>query len=109
MPLQHRRYRLPTDPREVLFGLRPGLVADLAQLAGSTMDDLKVTFQVLSFGDRATLAAYGLIEMNSSAEHPRAVVGVSELMLEVISTAAQAAGRVAANHLPELTVALREC
>lgn len=48
----------------ILKGLRPGLVLDLADLDGSTLDDLNVTVQVMSYGDRAVLAAYGLVSID---------------------------------------------
>lgn len=52
------------EPARVLAGLAPKLVITLAQLVGSSLEDLQVTVQLLPWGDRATLAAYGAIEMD---------------------------------------------
>ena len=49
---------------QIFQGLRPGLVLDLADLDGSTIDDLNVSLQIMPFGDRATLAAYELVAID---------------------------------------------
>lgn len=49
-------------PREVLHGLAPDLIINLAQLAPSDPPDLAITIQLMPFGDRTALLAYGAID-----------------------------------------------
>lgn len=49
-------------PDEVLHGLAPDLIINLAQLASSDPADLAVTIQLMPFGDRTALLAYGAID-----------------------------------------------
>lgn len=44
---------------ETLLGIRPGLVKELAELHGQDFTDVSVSMQVMPFGDRAVLSAYG--------------------------------------------------
>lgn len=48
-------------PVEMLRGLAPSLVVDLAELAADDPRDVAVTVQLMPFGDRTALAAYGAI------------------------------------------------
>ena len=77
------------EPWDVLVGLAPSLVEDLAQLVGSTEEDLLVSFQVMPYGNRATLAAYGLIEMDKSPGGRRRVVSVSPAAVELVNSASE--------------------
>jgi hypothetical protein len=77
------------DPYDILRGLRPGLVIDLAHLAGSSVDDLRVTFQVMDWGDRATLAAYGVIELGDDASNPNRELRVNDSAVELVEAAAE--------------------
>lgn len=77
---------------DVLVGLSPELVLDLAHLAGSTLDDLLVTFQVMPWGDRATLAAYKAIELAPSGPSRGRVSKVLPFSLELVEAAAEIAG-----------------
>lgn len=45
-----------------LDGLAPDLIVTLAELHGSDPVDLLVTVQLMRWGDRATLRAYGAID-----------------------------------------------
>ena len=65
--------RHPFDAAKVLAGLAPKLVITLAQLVGASLEDLQVTVQLLPWGDRATLAAYRVIEMDSNTGPGRKV------------------------------------
>ena len=61
------------DASKVLAGLAPKLVITLAQLVGQSLEDLQVTIQLLPWGDRATLAAYGAITMDDNTGPGRKV------------------------------------
>lgn len=76
------------DPWDILIGLRPGLVRALANLAGSTEGDLLVTLQVMPWGDRATLAGYGVIELERTASGRGRVVSVHPDAVELVNVAA---------------------
>lgn len=71
------------DHAGVLRGLAPSLVGDLAKFAGSSIDDLRVSFQVMPFGDRVTLKAYGFL-----SESERGHLIVEPEMLDLIGSAA---------------------
>lgn len=76
------------DPYKVLPGLAPALVITLAKLAGSSADDLHVTLPLLPWGDRATLAAYRVIDLDDKADAPRRSLTVRAEMLDLIAAAA---------------------
>lgn len=77
------------DPRRVLTGLAPSLVIDLARHAGSSLDDLQVTFQLLPWGDRATLAAYDVVVLEGPANRPGRRLTVRPVALDLIAAAAE--------------------
>jgi hypothetical protein len=77
------------DPYDVLRGLSPRLVIDLAHLAGSTINDLRVTFQVMPWGDRATLAAYGVIDLGDDSSSPDRELKVNDSAVDVVEAAAE--------------------
>lgn len=80
------------DPWDILIGLRPELVRALANLAGSTQGDLLVTFQVMPWGDRATLAGYGVIDLARGEGGSGRVVSVHPEALELVNVAASMVG-----------------
>lgn len=84
-----RSAREAFDPYDVLRGLSPRLVIDLAHLAGSTIDDLRVTFQVMPWGDRATLAAYGVIDLGDDSSTPDRELKVNDSAVNVVEAAAE--------------------
>jgi hypothetical protein len=84
-----RSAREAFDPYDVLRGLSPRLVIDLAHLAGSTIDDLRVTFQVMPWGDRATLAAYGVIDLGDDSSNPDRELKVNDSAVDVVEAAAE--------------------
>lgn len=60
-----------SEMARILEGLRPGLALDLADLDGSSFEELNVSIQVMPYGDRATLAAYDLVLIDRSGEKSR--------------------------------------
>ncbi len=76
------------DPDDVLPGLSPNLVIDLARLVGTPRDELEVTMQLLTFGDRAVMAAYGLIELEGSSGDRIPLVTVKPFCYKVMEAAA---------------------
>lgn len=76
------------DPWDILIGLRPELVRSLANLAGSTQEDLLVTFQVMPWGDRATLAGYGVLELARNGKAQGRVVSVHPEAIDLVNVAA---------------------
>ena len=76
------------EVHEILDGLNEGLLTALANLNGSTEDDLLVTFQVMPWGDRATLAAYGVVVLVREGGVGR-VASVSPIATELIAAAAE--------------------
>lgn len=77
------------DPHSILTGLAPSLVIDLARHAGSSLDDLQVTFQLLPWGDRATLAAYEVVVLEGPANRPGRRLTVRPVALDLIAAAAE--------------------
>lgn len=76
------------DPRQVLAGLSPRLVIDLARLAGSSLQDLQTTCQVLPWGDRATLAAYDVVDLGPVNKSGRRSLTVRPEALDLVQAAA---------------------
>lgn len=83
---------LHAEPAKVLTGLAPQLVITLAQLAGASLEDLRVTIQLLPWGDRATLAAYGAIEIveNHGRRTIRVLPWLQELAWAAVELVAEA-------------------
>lgn len=77
------------DPQQVLQGLAPSLVIDLAKLAGSSLDDLQVTMQMMPWGDRATLAAYDIVELEADASRTSRQIKVLPVALTLVAAAAE--------------------
>jgi len=79
----------PFNADKVLLGLSPRLVIDLARLAGASLDDLEVTFQLMPWGDRATLAAYKVVTLDEESDKPGRGLRVHPVALELVSAAAE--------------------
>lgn len=77
------------DTEDILRGLSPRLVIDLARLAGASREDLSVTLHLMSYGDRAVMVAYGLIELSPAGESGERSLQVDPSCLEVIAAAAE--------------------
>jgi hypothetical protein len=90
-----RRRRKQPEPKlahlaeDALKGLPPRLVINLARLAGTTLGDLGVTLQLMPYGYRAALVAYGLIEMSEPDKTGVRRVQAQPFCLEVIAAAAE--------------------
>lgn len=76
------------EVHEMLEGLNESLIEALASLNGSTEDDLLVTFQVMPWGDRATLAAYGVVTLMREGGVGR-VAAVAPVAVELTAAAAE--------------------
>jgi hypothetical protein len=85
----------PFNAYKVLRGLSPALVIDLARLAGATLDDLEVTFQLMPWGDRATLAAYRVVTLDDVSDTPGRGLRVHPVALDLVSAAAEVAAAAA--------------
>lgn len=79
-------------PMDVLLGLTPSLVEDLASLVGHTEEDLFVSFQVMPWGDRATLAAYDIVDLDPSSGNRGRILRVSPAAVELVNAAAELVG-----------------
>lgn len=86
------------DPHTVLTGLAPSLVIDLARQAGSSLDDLQVTLQLMPWGDRATLAAYDVVTLDGPADRPGRRLTVQPIALDVVAAAAEVVAAAAEPH-----------
>lgn len=76
---------------DVLVGLRPGLVHDLAAYAGADHRALAVTFAGMPWGDRATLAAYGVITLRRDTHGGGRVRSVAPWAVDLVNLAADVA------------------
>lgn len=83
------------DPEDILLGLSPQLVIDLARLAGATLEDLEVTLELMPWGDRATLAAYGIVVLGNERDKVQRGLTVRPEALNLISAAAEAVAAAA--------------
>lgn len=73
---------------DVLTGLRPGLVRDLATFAGADQRALTVIFSGMPWGDQATLAAYDALRLRRSSEGRVRVQSVAPWTVELVHLAA---------------------
>jgi hypothetical protein len=80
-------YDFATD--DVLHGMSPRLVIELARLAGASLRDLSVTLHLMPYGDRAVMVAYGLIEMGPEDGSGHRALRVDPFCLEVVAAAAE--------------------
>jgi hypothetical protein len=80
-------YEFTTD--DVLHGMSPRLVIELARLAGASLGDLSVTLHLMPYGDRAVMVAYGLIEMGPEDGSGYRSLRVDPFCLEVVAAAAE--------------------
>jgi hypothetical protein len=83
------------EPEDVLPGLAPQLVIDLAGVAGASLDDLVEILQLAPYGDRAAMAAYGLIDLGQDHDGHRRPIRVKPFCLKVIAAAAEFVASVA--------------
>lgn len=95
---------------QILEGLSPSLVCKLAGLCGTNTTDIPRILDQFSWGDRAVLQAYDLIEMSRETRvSGRRILRLNSFLLEVIFHAACITAEVASRHLDEIHPALQEC
>ena len=87
MPRIKRATRQP-NLVDVLTGLSPRLVRDLAGLEGADASTLAVIFGKMPWGDRATLSAYGVLTLKRDIDRVGRISSVADWAPDLVRTAA---------------------
>jgi hypothetical protein len=90
MRRRNEEERVTFNPVDVLVGLSPSLVEDLATFVGSSEEDLLVSFQIMPWGDRAALAAFGIVELSDKPGERGRVIKVASAAVDLVNAAFEA-------------------
>ena len=90
MRKRNEEERVSFDPTDVLVGLSPSLVEDLATFVGSSEEDLLVSFQIMPWGDRAALAAFKIVELSDKPGQRGQVIKVTPAAVDLVNAAFEA-------------------
>ena len=91
---------------ENMKGMRPDFIPDLAQLSGSSLDELDATLELMPWGDRATLQAYGYLILEGNSNQIGRTVRCNESILDLIQAAVSICNMVAKQNIQVILLAL---